>query len=95
MTTSDRRQYLCFTPDTSPDLARARFGERFGAQPERVYLDAGMLWAGPVPGQGKLFDDTATLPLFSGVPMAAQVETFDPPASVSQAALPGVEIKLR
>ena len=50
--TADRRRYLCFSADTSPDLARARFGERFGgAAPEKVYVQAGMLWAGPVPGQ--------------------------------------------
>ena len=50
--TPDKLKYLCFSTDTSPDLARARFGERFGgAQPEKVYVQAGMLWAGPVPGQ--------------------------------------------
>ena len=49
---ADGLKYLCFSADTSPDLARARFGERFGgAAPEKVYVQAGMLWAGPAASQ--------------------------------------------
>ena len=46
-------------------------------------------------GQSPLFDDTATLPLFSGTPVPGRLEVFAPPPSVSQAALPGFELKLK
>lgn len=48
----DVNTYLMFPKGTDPDVARARFRERFGCDPEREFTMWGALedwWLGPVP----------------------------------------------
>jgi len=40
--------YLCFSPDTPPEFARARFVKRYGREPAQVTRDHCLLWVGPV-----------------------------------------------
>jgi len=53
-----RGTWLAFTPDHSPDEARATFQARYGRQPLHVALDtrypARLLKAGPVPEEETL-----------------------------------------
>lgn len=40
--------YLGFTPDTTPEQARATFAARYGEQPAEVLTTGGAILAGPV-----------------------------------------------
>ena len=43
------RYFLAFSPDTSPEMAAARFLQRFGRPPEWILDSLGILFVGPVP----------------------------------------------
>lgn len=40
--------YNTMTADTDPDEALRYFTERFGNEPEEMFVDSGLLWVGPV-----------------------------------------------
>jgi len=40
--------WLCFTPDHDPKQAKERFIQKFGYEPEKVFVADGLLWVGPV-----------------------------------------------
>jgi hypothetical protein len=41
--------HLCFTKDHPREKAIGTFYDRFGAMPEHVVEDRGLLWLGPIP----------------------------------------------
>jgi len=65
------KSWLAFTPDTTPEHARAVFAARYGVQPSEIIRTGGALLAGPVgpatppcptppcPGQLALFEAPA------------------------------------
>ena len=42
------KSWLAFTPDTTPEHARAVFAARYGVQPSEIIRTGGALLAGPV-----------------------------------------------
>ena len=41
--------YLCFSKDTDPERAKELYRHRFGTDPRTVFIEAGLLKAGPCP----------------------------------------------
>lgn len=42
-----RAYYLCFSKDHDRDLAVKTFIEKYGKQPEEIFLEKKVLWLGP------------------------------------------------
>lgn len=50
----DTRIYLAFTPKFPPDIAVMRFKKKYGCEPERIFIEKGLLKLGPVNNSDKL-----------------------------------------
>jgi hypothetical protein len=40
--------YLCYSPDTKEEVARAGYVKRFGVEPQECVRDNNLWWLGPV-----------------------------------------------
>ncbi|MCX7856268.1 MAG: hypothetical protein N2556_09945 [Anaerolineae bacterium] len=47
------RYWLAFTDDTPEEVARKRFLERFGYPPQEAHRRHGLLYLGPIDGNGR------------------------------------------
>ncbi|MCX7855556.1 MAG: hypothetical protein N2556_06240, partial [Anaerolineae bacterium] len=47
------RPYLAFSLDTPEEMARRRFQEKYGFEPPEIHRHKGLLWLGPIDGNGR------------------------------------------